>query len=109
MKVRIHQPAQQSMQRGHSGAGLWLIEHEPASRRYPEPLMGWTASGDTLNQVKLNFATLEEAKQFAEKKGWEYSGRARAQAQGAETQLYRQFQDPRRPRDGVLSLAQTTP
>ncbi len=73
MKVRIYQPVQQLMQRGHVTGGHWLIEHEQESRRYPEPLMGWTASSDTLNQVKLNFRTLEEAKQFAEKKGWDYS------------------------------------
>ncbi len=72
MKVRIHQPSEQNMQRGHSGAGTWRLEHEPETRRYPEPLMGWTASSDTLNQVQLAFSTLEEATQFAEKKGWEY-------------------------------------
>ena len=32
--------------------------------------MGWVASGDTLNQVKLNFNTMEEAVDFARKKGW---------------------------------------
>jgi hypothetical protein len=73
MKVVIHQPMPQLMQRGRSGDRLWLMEPEHETRRYPEPLMGWTASGDTLNQVKLNFATLDEATQFAEKKGWEYS------------------------------------
>jgi hypothetical protein len=73
MKVRIYQPIQQPMQRGHVTGGHWLIEPEPETRRYPEPLMGWTASGDTLNTVKLNFSTLEEARNFAEKKGWEYS------------------------------------
>ena len=73
MKVRIHQPVQQPMQRGHVTGGHWLLEHEAGSRRYPEPLMGWTASSDTLNQVQLNFGTQEEAVRFAEKNGWEYS------------------------------------
>jgi hypothetical protein len=73
MKVRIYQPIQQLMQRGHNDSAHWLIEHEPESRRYPEPLMGWTASSDTLNQVKLTFKTLDEAKQFAQKKGWDYT------------------------------------
>ena len=73
MKVRIYQPMQQLMQRGNVTGGHWLIEPEPETRRYPEPLMGWTASGDTLNQVKLHFKSLDEAKQFAEKKGWDYT------------------------------------
>jgi hypothetical protein len=73
MKVIIHQPIPQLMQRGRSGDGHWLLECEPETRRYPEPLMGWTASGDTVNQVKLTFPTLDEAKLFAEKKGWDYN------------------------------------
>jgi hypothetical protein len=35
--------------------------------------MGWTASGDTLNQVKLRFATKEEAVAFAEREGFDCS------------------------------------
>jgi hypothetical protein len=35
--------------------------------------MGWTASGDTLAQVRLNFATREEAENFARSKGIAYS------------------------------------
>ncbi len=73
MKVTILQPIQQLMQRGNVTGGHWLIECNMETRRYPEPLMGWTASSDTLNQIKLNFKTLEEAKAFAERKGWEYS------------------------------------
>jgi hypothetical protein len=73
MKVTIMQPIQQPMQRGNLSGGHWLLECDPETRRYPEPLMGWTASGDTLNQVRLNFKTLDEAKAFAERKGWDYT------------------------------------
>ena len=73
MKVCILQPMQQLMQRGQVTGGHWVIEHELETRRHPEPLMGWTASDDTLNQVKINFRTLEEAEAFAQKKGWEYT------------------------------------
>ena len=34
--------------------------------------MGWCSSEDTLNQVQIKFATLDEAVGFAEKKGWDY-------------------------------------
>lgn len=58
------------MQSGRARTGGWVLEYEPATARKPEPLMGWVASGDTLNQVKLNFNTMEEAVDFARKKGW---------------------------------------
>jgi hypothetical protein len=64
---------QQLMQRGHFAGGHWVIEHDLETPRHPEPLMGWSASDDTLNQVKLNFQTLEEAEAFAKKQGWYYT------------------------------------
>ena len=44
-----------------------------ASRREPDPLMGWASAHDTLNEVHLRFETLEEAVDFAQKHGIEYS------------------------------------
>ncbi len=73
MNVKIYSPAKSTMQSGQAKAEGWLIEYELATARYPETLMGWTSSGDTLNQVKLKFATLEEAQRFAEGKGWTYT------------------------------------
>lgn len=35
--------------------------------------MGWTASADTLNQVRMTFGTAEEAVAFAQSKGWEHA------------------------------------
>jgi hypothetical protein len=34
--------------------------------------MGWTSSGDTSTQVKLSFATREDAVAYAERKGLAY-------------------------------------
>ncbi len=73
MNVKIYSPSKSTMQSGQAKAEGWLIEYELATARYPENLMGWTSSGDTLNQVKLKFPTLEEAKRFAEGKGWTYT------------------------------------
>jgi hypothetical protein len=42
-----------------------MLEYEPSSARRPEPLMGWVASADTTNQVRLEFPTLEDAEAFA--------------------------------------------
>ncbi len=61
------------MQSGRGRVGSWVLEYEPETRRQPENLMGWTSSGDTLNQVKLKFASAEDAIAFAENKGWAYT------------------------------------
>jgi hypothetical protein len=50
-----------------------VLEYEPASERIPDPLMGWTTAEDTLNQVRLDFATLDEARAFADRLGLDYA------------------------------------
>jgi hypothetical protein len=73
MKVRIYKPSKNAMQSGTAKTGKWLLEYELASKRQPEPLMGWCSSEDTLNQVQLKFDSAEKAVEFAKSKGWEYS------------------------------------
>jgi hypothetical protein len=70
--ARIFRPAKTAMQSGRAGTRRWVLEYEPTTPREPDPLMGWASAGDTLNQVRLKFETLDEAKQFAEKKGLDY-------------------------------------
>ncbi len=72
MQARIYQRVKSTMQSGRGIEGHWALEYVPATRRYPEPLMGWTASNDTLNQVTLFFDTVDHAKAFADKKGLTY-------------------------------------
>ncbi len=73
MRARIYQPARNAMQSGKARTKLWLLEYEPERPRQIDPLMGWTASRDTMQQVQLRFATLDEAKAHAEKNGWQYT------------------------------------
>ena len=73
MKVRIYKPSKNAMQSGRAKARLWYIEPELQSARTPEPLMGWTSSEDTLNQIRLKFESADAAVQYAERQGWEYS------------------------------------
>ena len=73
MDVKIYKPAKTAMQSGRAKTGGWVLEYETETPRKPESLMGWTASGDTLNQVRLNFACAEEAAHYAQKKGWNYT------------------------------------
>jgi hypothetical protein len=71
--ARIYRPAKTAMQSGRAGTRQWLLEYEPASRRDPDPLMGWSSARDTLNQVQLRFATLDEAIAFAKRRGLDYT------------------------------------
>ena len=48
---------------------FWLLEFDQESARAIEPLMGWTSSADTRQQVKLWFDTKEEAIAYATREG----------------------------------------
>lgn len=72
-RVRIYRPAKTAMQSGTAKTNRWVLEYEPATPREPDPLMGWASAGDTLNEVRLKFETLEAAIAFARKRGLEYT------------------------------------
>lgn len=72
MVARIYQPAKSAMQSGMGRTQEWVLEHEPAAPREVEPLMGWTASSDMGGQVRLTFASKEEAVAYAERNGLPY-------------------------------------
>jgi ETC complex I subunit conserved region len=72
MTARIYRPSRTATQSGFARTKLWILEFEPAEPRQIEPLMGWTSSGDMESQVRLNFATKEEAIAYAEKNGLSY-------------------------------------
>ena len=73
MQARIYIPAKTAMQSGRAKTRTWILEFEQTSARTVEPLMGWTSSGDTRQQVKLKFATKEEAVAYAERNGLDYT------------------------------------
>ncbi len=68
----IYRPAKTATQSGKAKTHQWLLEYETETPREPDPLMGWSSAGDTLNEVHLRFETLEEAVDFAQKHGIEY-------------------------------------
>jgi hypothetical protein len=73
MKAKIYKPSKNAMQSGLAGTAEWMLEYEIETPRRPEPLMGWTSSADTLNQVRMRFSSKEAAVAFAQSKGMEYS------------------------------------
>ena len=72
-RARILRPAKTAMQSGRAETRKWVLEYEPASKREPDPLMGWSSARDTLNQVRLRFDTIEEAIIFADKERLDYA------------------------------------
>ena len=76
MEVRIFKPAKTAMQSGRAKSQNWVMEFEPGARIEPDALMGWSGSVDTRAQVRLHFASAEEAIAHAEKNDWTYSVQA---------------------------------
>ena len=54
------------MQSGRGGMKHWRLEYAPAAHKFVEPLMGWTGSLDTNEQVVVDFETKERAVAFCE-------------------------------------------
>ncbi len=61
------------MQSGLGRTREWILEHEPTAAREIDPLMGWTSTTDTGGQVRLSFASKEEAIAYAERNGIPYT------------------------------------
>jgi hypothetical protein len=73
MKARIYKPAKTAMQSGVKKRDFWLLEFEPEQRKYVEPLMGWTGSGDTKQQLKMKFTSQELAVEYAKRNNIPYT------------------------------------
>ncbi|MBA4163526.1 MAG: ETC complex I subunit [Erythrobacter sp.] len=69
MTARIYQRPKNAMQSGKARTQEWVLEFEQSEARRPDPLMGWTGSGDTQAQVILNFPSMEAAQAYAAKYG----------------------------------------
>ena len=72
MTARIYKPAKTAMQSGIAKTKDWLLDFEPEEPRTVDPLMGWTSSGDMRQQVRLHFATKEEAVAYCQRHGIAY-------------------------------------
>jgi hypothetical protein len=67
--ARIYKPTKTAMQSGTAKTKEWVLDYEPAEPRQVEPLMGWTSSGDMRQQLRLRFATKDEAIAYCEREG----------------------------------------
>jgi len=69
MAARIYKPAKTAMQQGLAATRDWILEYEPEQPLLIEPLMGWTSSADTKPQVRMYFASKDEAIAYATREG----------------------------------------
>jgi len=71
--ARIYQIQKNAMQSGKALTHKWVLEYAPAEAKQPDPLTGWAGSGDTKQQLRLTFPSVEAAKAYAEKEGVAYT------------------------------------
>jgi hypothetical protein len=67
-RARLYRPARSVMQSAPR-TGVWVLEFEPASKPWIDPLMGWTASSDVDQQIRLTFRTRQAALRYALRHG----------------------------------------
>ncbi|KAI5059345.1 hypothetical protein GOP47_0025664 [Adiantum capillus-veneris] len=73
--VVIYSPARTASQQGSAATGKWKINFN-STEKWENPLMGWTSTGDPYANVgdgALTFETKEDAIDFVNKYGWEYT------------------------------------
>ena len=71
----IYKPAKSVTTSGRAGTKRWLLEFEPQSAPFIEPLMGWTGSTDPMGQLRLTFSSREAAVAYAQRYSLDYEVR----------------------------------
>jgi hypothetical protein len=72
MLARIYKPAPTAMQSGKAASTGWVLEYAPEDAPKSDPLIGYTSSTDMRRQLRLRFATFEEAVAYAGRNGIPY-------------------------------------
>lgn len=72
MAAHIYQIPKNAMQSGKARTSTWVVEFESTEAKKPDPLTGWAGSGDTRQQLRMTFPTLDAAKAYAERSGVDY-------------------------------------
>lgn len=72
MDAKIYKPSKNAMQSGRAGLKGWVLEYDVEAHKTPDPLMGWTQSDTTMEQVHLSFPSMEAAVDYAKKEGLSY-------------------------------------
>ena len=70
--ARIVETDRRTTQSGKAGTGRWTLEFEREQPQRPDPLTGWNGSGDTRTQVRLSFASKDDAVAYAKSRGLDF-------------------------------------
>jgi len=65
MTARIYSPTKNAMQSGMKNTRRWILEYTARKDKKLDPLMGWTGASDVCGQIRLKFASKEEAVSYA--------------------------------------------
>lgn len=72
MSAHIYQQPKNAMQSGKARTRNWVLEFLPTQAKQADPLTGWAGSGDTMQQLRFTFPSLEAATAYAEREGIAY-------------------------------------
>ena len=72
MHAKIYKPAKNAMQSGKAKTRDWVLEFVTNASRSVDPLMGWTSTNATEQQVRMHFDSREEAIAYCEREGVEF-------------------------------------
>ena len=70
-KAKLYKPSKSAMQSGNKKYNKWIIEFI-TNEEGINPLMGWSSSTDTYDELKLEFPTKEIAIKYAKKNKIDY-------------------------------------
>ena len=70
--ARIYQHPKSAMQSGRANTDEWMLEFPPSVAQRADPVMGWIGSADPQAQVRLKFATQEDAVTYATRRNIAY-------------------------------------
>lgn len=68
MPARIYKQPKSAGQSGLAGTREWVFEYGQSAPRSKDSLMGWSGSSDPSSQIKLYFASCEDAVAYAQRK-----------------------------------------
>ena len=71
--AHIYKPCKSAHQSGIALTKHWILRFDPSALPQKNPITGWIASENMLEEISLSFNSLEEAVRFAENKGLSYT------------------------------------
>ncbi|MDF2965922.1 MAG: hypothetical protein K0Q51_1310 [Rickettsiaceae bacterium] len=73
MQAKIYKPIKSAMQSGVANTEKWILDFvQQEGSRFIEHILGWTASKDMNQEIRLSFNNKEEAISFANKHNLDY-------------------------------------